>query len=54
MNILKEHIEEWIKPFVACLIGMNVGLDLPHLLTASKTALVALLISIVIKKVKNA
>lgn len=54
-NVLKQNIEDWSKPFVACILGMTSGLDLTlgHLFIATKTATITLLLGFIIKKIKN-
>jgi len=54
-NQLKENIEEWSKPFVACLLGMTSGIDLSlgHFFIATKTATITLLLGVAIKKIKQ-
>ena len=54
MKLIKENIEDWAKPFVACILGMTSGIDLSagHFLIASRTATIALILGIIIKKVK--
>jgi hypothetical protein len=54
-NALKQNIEDWSKPFVACVLGMTSGIDLSlgHFFIAGKTATITLLLSFIIKKVKN-
>lgn len=55
MNIFKEYIEDWSKPFVACILGMTSGIDLSlgHFFIAIKTATITLLLGIIINKVKQ-
>lgn len=55
MDIIKETIEDWSKPFVACLLGMTSGIDLSlgHLFIAFKTATITLLLGLIITKIKN-
>jgi hypothetical protein len=55
MEVLKETIEDWSKPFVACLLGMTSGIDLSlgHLFIATKTATITLVLGLIIKKVKG-
>ena len=55
MKLIKDNVEDWAKPFVACVLGMTSGIDLSpgHFLIASKTATIALVLSIIIKKVKQ-
>lgn len=54
MKLIKENIEDWAKPFVACILGMTSGIDLSagHFFIATKTATIALILGIIIKKVK--
>ena len=54
-NALKQNIEDWSKPFVACILGMTSGLDLSfnHFFIASKTATITLILGFLVKKVKN-
>ena len=54
-NHLQKNIEEWTKPFIACILGMTSGLDLTlgHLFIATKTATITLLLGFIIKKIKN-
>lgn len=55
MKLIKQNIEDWSKPFVACLLGMTSGIDLTlgHLFIAFKTATITLLLGVIIKKVKQ-
>lgn len=55
MNILQKYIEDWTKPFLACILGMTSGIDLSlgHLFIASKTATIALLFGVIINRIKN-
>lgn len=55
MKLIKQNIEDWSKPFVACLLGMTSGIDLTlgHLFIAFKTATITLLLGMIIKKVKQ-
>lgn len=55
MNYIKQSIEDWSKPFVACLLGMTSGIDLSlgHLFIATKTATITLILGLVINKIKN-
>jgi len=54
-ELLKKNIEDWSKPFVACILGMTSGIDLSaeHLFIAFKTATITLLLSIIIKNIKG-
>lgn len=54
-KVLQDHIEDWSKPFVACLLGMTSGIDLSlgHVFIASKTATIALVLGIIINKIKK-
>ena len=55
MKLIKENVEDWAKPFVACILGMTSGIDLSpgHFFIASKTATIALVLGIIIKKIKQ-
>ncbi len=55
MNIIKQNVEDWSKPFVACILGMTSGIDLSlgHIFIASKTATITLILGLIINKVKN-
>lgn len=55
MNLLRQHIEDWSKPFVACILGMTSGIDLSlgHLFIATKTATTTLILGIIINKIKK-
>ena len=55
LDTLKNTIEDWSKPFVACLLGMTSGIDLSpgHLFIAFKTATITLLLGLLIKKIKG-
>jgi len=55
MKLIKDNVEEWAKPFVACILGMTSGIDLSpgHFIIAARTATIALVLGIVIKKVKQ-
>lgn len=55
MKLIKQNIEDWSKPFVACLLAMTSGIDLTlgHLFIAFKTATITLLLGMIIKKVKQ-
>ena len=55
MKVIKNNVEDWAKPFVACILGMTSGLDLSlgHFIIASKTATIALVLGIIIKKIKE-
>lgn len=52
---MKQNIEDWSKPFIACILGMTSGIDLSlgHIFIAFKTATITLLLGLIIKKVKN-
>ncbi len=54
-KIIKQNIEDWSKPFVACILGMTSGIDLSlgHLFIASKTATITLILGLIINKIKN-
>jgi len=55
LKLIKSSIEDWSKPFVACLLGMTSGIDLSagHFFIAAKTATITLILTIVIKKIKS-
>lgn len=55
MKLVKDSVEDWSKPFVACILGMTSGIDLSlgHLFIAFKTATITLLLGIIIKKIKG-
>lgn len=55
MDLVKKTVEDWSKPFVACLLGMTSGIDLSlgHLFIATKTATITLLLGLVIQKIKD-
>jgi len=55
MKLVKDTVEDWSKPFVACILGMTSGIDLSlgHLFIAFKTATITLLLGIIIKKIKG-
>lgn len=55
LNTVKNTIEDWSKPFIACLLGMTSGIDLTpgHLFIAFKTATITLLLGLIIKKIKG-
>lgn len=55
MKLIKDTVEDWAKPFVACVLGMTSGIDLSpgHFFIASKTATIALVLGIIIKKIKQ-
>ena len=55
MKVIKENVEDWAKPFVACILGMTSGIDLSpgHFIIASRTATIALILSIIINKIKK-
>lgn len=55
LNTVKNTIEDWSKPFIACLLGMTSGIDLTpgHLFIAFKTATITLLLGLLIKKIKG-
>jgi hypothetical protein len=55
LDTIKNTIEDWSKPFVACLLGMTSGIDLSpgHLFIAFKTATITLLLGLIIKKIKG-
>jgi hypothetical protein len=54
-ELFKKNIEDWSKPFVACILGMTSGIDLSaeHLFIAFKTATITLLLGIIIKNIKG-
>lgn len=54
-ELLKKNIEDWSKPFVACILGMTSGINLSveHLFIAFKTATITLLLGIIIKNIKG-
>jgi len=54
-ELLKKNIEDWSKPFVACVLGMTSGINLSveHLFIAFKTATITLLLGIIIKNIKG-
>lgn len=54
-SLMKQNIEDWSKPFIACILGMTSGIDLSlgHIFIAFKTATITLLLGLIIKKVKN-
>jgi len=53
---LQKNIEEWAKPFIACILGMTSGLDLTlgHFFIATKTATITLLLGFIVNKIKKA
>lgn len=55
MQVIKNNVEDWAKPFVACILGMTSGIDLSlgHFFIASKTATITLILGLIINKVKN-
>jgi len=54
LDTAKKTIEDWSKPFIACLLGMTSGIDLTpgHLFIAFKTASITLILGLVINKIK--
>lgn len=55
LDTVKSTIEDWSKPFIACILGMTSGIDLSpgHLFIAFKTATITLLLGLLIKKIKG-
>jgi len=55
LKIIKQNVEDWSKPFIACILGMTSGIDLSlgHLFIASKTATITLILGLIINKIKN-